>query len=317
MLNEKLKIAILGSGPSSAFASRACYDMGFRNITVLSQTANQHGHFPAGSFYLHWIPETVQKERTVVSQMLYTFATGSQKAYIARQYNGTVKGNVRSSFPKHPTLHRTWDYSTVQPFLWLGATFRSQTFGSDEEIEELLELYDLVLHGFPSYESRYHYDPPPSFPVATYNLRSPLMRGTWERFLDLVGISINTVNNWVAKVYRQGLPPAWPDSPNWIYYNGTQDLPFVRFSYLWGMAHVEFPVNYHTQYPEKVKAIEDTTNGWTSIQRNLLPTTQLWTKQIASNIYPIGRFATWDSTQLSHDTYSRVSGILNSYTTEG
>jgi hypothetical protein len=315
MMSEKippseLKVAILGGGPSAAFAAVACRDLKVGKIDIY---AHQRVAAPAGSFYLHKIPHTLPDKD---GQFLVSFGIGNRGKYVENQYNGELPNHTPSSFPNETRVNQVWNYDQIRDIMFLGATWQDPVFyKSDEEIIDLLSFYDVIFHTFPSYKSRKHKHPPSEFPVATYTLRSPIMRGQWPDFCRVAEIIPQDLANWSAKVIALGYPPVWPDCANWVVYNGSRDYSWVRFSYLWGQAHIEYPVGYHISHPQ-IEVFEQH-QGKVSIQRNLYPDEEPWDEQIAEDVYPIGRFATWNPETLSHDTYWKASGILKNYITGG
>lgn len=99
------KVAILGLGPSGAFAVRAAVDAGYEPVVFSFQ--NQLG-FPPGAFWLHKMPETVVASEPQPIEMVYC---GEEQQYIKSQWRHLAPFVTGSSWSKD---HNTVGYSPAE-----------------------------------------------------------------------------------------------------------------------------------------------------------------------------------------------------------
>lgn len=309
---SEIAVAIIGAGPSAAFATAALKDKGVGTIDIYTL---EEGVAPAGSFYVHMLPDSYSMDEYPGTRLI-TWGIGSGTQYIWNQY-GNLETTTESSFPNVMRASGCWDYAQLQPALLSGAS--NITTGwrltDDGQLLELASEYDIVMHSVPTMESAAKTRAPVAFPVFTFKVQS-CNNGKWNRFLELLKIQRKEITNWA--VYAQGNQvPGQITQPNFVLYNGTQLYKWVRLSYLWQNVHVEMPVGYQNRRSEWLAQVVAETGCRITMQRSLHPETERWSKRLADNIHPIGRMARWDKRILSHNTYSHASGILSGYTTDG
>lgn len=312
---NRLKVAILGAGPTAFFAACAARDCGH----IPEIFGFTMGDPPAGSFYLHDIPPWIKL--AVESQKLATMRVGVEENYIQKQYGKYANGITNSSFPKVapkvPLITTIYPYSEqIKRYLIENTPIQLGILFNDDLIMEYAESYDVVLHTFPTEESILSSLGNLYFPVSTLHIPARNRPNSWWRKfadavnlerLDLLGpLGIATLNT-----------DTWfPNLPNLVLYDGTLTHPYVRLSVLFQHLHLEFPVGYHEEKSDVLYDLERI--GFkTAIQPTLKPQQKRWDGYLSENVFAIGRYATWDTQVLSHQAYYDTCGILKTYTTEG
>lgn len=311
---SELRVAILGAGPSAAFAVTACRQLDVGTIDIYTK---EWGVPPNGSFFLHELPPHLPGPLPL---NVVTFGIGGRDTYVRKQYPYTVNvaKEITSSFPEKGFVKSYYNYEQYWPKLMTGYNQLKTgvAFNSDEEISNLTQNgnYDIAFHSFPSFASRLSQPRTIPFKILTFDLRSPFSYSTkWNQFCDIIAVTPSQLSGWIQEVLGIWPFARWPNQPGWVLYNGKFTHPWVRMSYLWGVIHVEYPPDY-------------TFGGWSkgilnsiakvTFPQNLNPHTKPWITPIADNIYPIGRFAKWNRKVLSHHSYSSVYGIIKTYITE-
>lgn len=147
---EKRKVAIIGLGPTGAFAARAAYDL---NCEVDIYTVESKFTTPPGAFWLHWVPEDVTHQ--VSATQIYIQGKGTAKQYIKRQWGDLAPG-VTSSFPEKPVWETGYNPELVLKHLVPAQCeeIRLPYALSDADIHDLSIKYDFVFQTFPTRESK-------------------------------------------------------------------------------------------------------------------------------------------------------------------
>jgi len=142
-----LRIAIIGGGPSAAFAYRACWEMNL-NPTVYADKFTT----PSGAFYIHEMPPTCPPD--VLQQYekkVYWISIGTAEVYSEKMWNDP---SIETSFPIVPRMETGYDPAIIK-WLWTDLD-RLQPCGklSDDGVVALAAQYDLVIQTFPTDESK-------------------------------------------------------------------------------------------------------------------------------------------------------------------
>jgi hypothetical protein len=155
----KAKIAVIGLGPSGAFAAKAAHDMGC-DVDIYTTTTNK---MPPGATWLHWLPEDVTSRFTPTQ--IYIMGKGTEKEYVKRQW-GSDK--ISSSFPKKPVWEAGFNPTEVLDVLVPDAchTHIVPHPMSDVDVKDLSRGYDLVFQTFATQESKNFQPPLVSFVAA-------------------------------------------------------------------------------------------------------------------------------------------------------
>lgn len=201
---NKLKVAILGAGPSAAFAYQACKAHAERvDVEVFSAEASK---IPVGAFWFRWLPHNIRSQ--LRSQSIFTNYVGTEDLYVSKQWGDSVSvtGNS-SSFPKELVgVQQGFKPEEAIPLLWDDVIFvLGQPFTDTDTTKLALEV-DIVLQTFPTDESKEeNKDKLTHFPLVTF---------------DDVDHKTNIVT-----------------------YNGSKG-DTVRFSQLFGKVHFEYVPNH-------------------------------------------------------------------------
>lgn len=200
---DKLKVAVIGLGPTGAFAARAASDLGCEVDIYVAGSGGSST--PPGAFWLHWIPDGVVSQGFIYED-IWVEGKGTPKAYIERQWGKQLAAGVTSSFPVRPVWERGYNPQTVLEKLIPRACeeIRVPYPLSGADIRDLSVKYDLVFQTFPTKES-FEHQPAllPFVAAARFGSEDP--------------------------------------STNWVVYNGTPNGLVVREAVLFGNHFLEFP----------------------------------------------------------------------------
>lgn len=143
-LRERLRdktprVAILGMGPSAAYAYRACKTVGVTPV-VYGQPSPQ----PKGAFWLHWMPPQVD----MADDPIKVTPRGTNDEYTFKQWG---KRGLNSSFPLHETIVSGYEPASGLAKLWEGVEAETTYQGklTDEAIVLIARQFDVVLQTFP------------------------------------------------------------------------------------------------------------------------------------------------------------------------
>lgn len=140
-----IKVAILGSGLSSAFANRACLDHG-----IVPDVFSLSGKYeiPKGAVWFHWLPYNAEPLSII------SMAMGKKELYLKKQW-GEYNPAWKTSFPTLRKVEEGFSIPLHIGFLWRGTPVNKVEGGfTDQEIIDLSWEYDLVVQTFPSSASR-------------------------------------------------------------------------------------------------------------------------------------------------------------------
>jgi len=278
------EIAILGSGPSAAFAYQACLKAGYGPHEIFVATAKLTEP-PAGAFWFHWVPNHIR----AVKVPIVLKGVGTEEGYLSKQWRRHLSG-VPSSFPK--TEQRMSGYPVsryVWRQMWEGADILPGFAFTDQAVRDLAQDFEKVIQTFPSKAAIHAYrDYTVLYPTVVYEVAHEWPE--WEKFLHSFSTEI---------LY----------SPQGVYclYNGLAHDDWVRATYSLGKVMVEYP--WYTP-------LDTLPTEGTVLNRDIVP----WAGDLdpmppAENVLMVGRYATWQRKQLSHETFGIVSGWLNAATT--
>lgn len=284
----KPKVAILGTGISSAYAYRACFDYKLKRVDVFNFESGKPG---IGAFYLHWVPEDIQLK--VPAQKVAYLGIGTAKVYMERQWpqlkhNTALRRNTKTSFPsKGLILEEGWNAKEVWELLWIRANIDTVAFKlSDADIKDLARTYDIVFQSFPSQAA---------LSTQPVNALIPI---------EVFPKGANILNDKLAGMVE--------DCPNVIIYNGKEDSSrWVRASMMFGATSIEYP------YTMKEEDIHLKKGGQLKVIQDIFPGVRPYRERIVPNVIPIGRFATYKRSYLSHDAYKQVWDAISLFDAGG
>lgn len=278
------EIAILGSGPSAAFAYQACLNAGYEPDDLFVATAKLTEP-PPGAFWFHWVPSHVRAIKVPV----VLSSVGTEEGYLEKQW-GMYPDGVTSSFPKteqrmsgYPVSHFVWRQ------MWEGANIIPGLSLTDQAVRVIAQDFAKVIQTFPSKAAIHaHRDYTVLYPTVVYEKAHEWPE--WEKFVRLFS---NEVLHTPQGVY--------------CLYSGSDREDWVRATYNLGRIMVEYP--WYTP-------LDTLPTEGTVLNRDIVP----WAGELdpmppAENVLMVGRYATWQRKQLSHETFGIVSGWLNAATT--
>lgn len=150
---SKLQVAILGAGPSAAYAYRACKNKRIAKeveVDVLSNVPG--GKYPPGAFYLRWLPTPlcfICEEHNI-----YTDSIGNAEMYVKKQWGDIPVDGHSSSFPTEPTIVTGYNPEEALQSLWGNTTYVLVGKISATMIsEQIAPEYDVIIQTFPTEES--------------------------------------------------------------------------------------------------------------------------------------------------------------------
>lgn len=130
-------VAILGTGPSAAFALLACREMGV-STRVLSTTPPSTSQ--AGAFFLHYVPPAYPAEPVPV----VVGAVGHREGYLRKQWG---RADIPTSFPSASRIHY-WYNSACLEQVWADQPVELVNSLSDGDLARLGQRHGLVFHTF-------------------------------------------------------------------------------------------------------------------------------------------------------------------------
>jgi hypothetical protein len=272
--NGKPCVAILGCGPSAAFAYRACRDVlgGPSEATV--HVYGIHKDYPKGAFWLHWLPESVLSSPLVLPGRITVQSIGTREEYVYKQWGRT---DIPSSFPYGSHVEHGYAPAIGLAALWnptvspqpgdLPTVFNEKL--DEARIIEIAEEYDIVIQTFPKMAEKY---PAVKFPIA------------WKVMPNI---------HFTRDLNR-------------VLYDGTSSH-VVRSSWLWGVESHElvsgtptdfweqngFEIQWRWDIPPDVEAV--------------------LAEPPKPNILYLGRYAEWRRKALSHEAYGATQLILKTW----
>ena len=261
-----MKVLILGSGLSAAFAYRACVDSGIEP-DVVSREAR--AKFPLGAIWLHWTPFPAPTVEII------NVSIGKEKHYIQKQW-GANNPEWDSSFPKEPrTEHGVPVTDLIIDRLWEGAVIETGKFMDDEEMLTLGQKYDLVVRTFATKADRQLYQ--------KYLVEIPIL--AWD--VDPVGRE-RFAEQWAVQ-YSEEIR----NQDVIVIYDGTITGHFVRKTL--------FPDKIVIEYSNRMYQ----RRSGITYARDLHPTTPRLDPMVG-NVLRVGRWSTMDRKYLSHQAYNDV-----------
>lgn len=133
------RVAILGTGPSAAYAYRACLDSGVFPGVYGPRSARPHG-----AFWLHALPASCANYVPVLTIRL--MATGTPEGYAQKIWRS---GDVQTSFPREGRTEHGYPPDEGLNALWGGGPATDDRKLTDEDIATLCRQNDLVIKTFP------------------------------------------------------------------------------------------------------------------------------------------------------------------------
>lgn len=277
------RVAIVGYGASAMYAVLACNDKGIIP-TVYARTLT----IPKGAFWLYSLP--VEVGRKFINHKIRIASIGKREVYISKQWNiEDLPKTYKSSFPEKEEIRTNgYDPSTVIPYI-LSDSKRcrveriNRNFG-DQDLQLLSKPYDFVFHSFPSSK----------------------LRSMFSEYIEKRKVITIPSKDAITSGYINSLE-------NTVLYDGTYGNIFVRKSFLFDTVYLELG-NYECK-PLVEHILDSIPNSSLSffpdIKPNSVPNYPYHVQGRHGVIIPIGRGATFNRSELSHDTYAKVINYLS------
>lgn len=274
-----MKVALIGTGPSAAFAAQACRDTPGVELVVFSTHPPLEGD-GIGTFYIHAIPGSLM-DKGLETHEVYLEGRGDRREYQALQWpDMEIYWGVPSSFEEDITVVDVYRPSEVLEAIWehMDVNILQYPF-SHADLRDLGKAFDIVLHTFPTEIDKELLGDTVSIPIMEAD-------PTW----------------WWSRLN----PDVYIDNRedlNIVIYNGTGKQDWVRACQLWGKTWIEFSYTY--QIPEAARSRFHLSRDFPP---NVVP--RDFRHRVGANIFPIGRFATYDRKELSHHAYIKTKRLL-------
>lgn len=141
-----MKVAIIGSGPSAAFALLACSSFGIVPTMYLKNSVT----FQPGAFFIHELPFIPAYE--VIRYPVSIMSLGTRQEYIDKQWkNHEIDRFYQSSFPEKDFVQYGYNPNHVIPLIFSMCDHNEVQLESlmiDVEIQSLGKKYDVVFISF-------------------------------------------------------------------------------------------------------------------------------------------------------------------------
>jgi hypothetical protein len=276
-----MRIAILGSGLSAAYAVQAAHDCGLSKEDILVVSASDSEFKPNGAQWLHWIPDSVRKVAEGPNTIL-SVSVGSEEEYLKKQWG---RSDASSSFPKHPTIQYGWSVRLANHMIQWAERSMNRELLTDKDIKQYAEEFTFILHTFPTQ-------------ISTKNSLGAVVR------IPVYSVEIDFPARHVAVATHMYLESDGNNKFDGIVaYDGTAHSTMVRKSIIDGYSCLEFS-------SERADTVGVATFS------DLSPFAKMpENPRLAHNVYPIGRYAEWDRKILSHHAYFKTCTLIKGYTT--
>lgn len=194
-------VAVLGLGPSGAYAVRAALDAG-SDVHVFA--ANRELELTPGAFWLHWVPPSLEFKASKYPILINCI--GTEDVYRRKQWGPDLAKLTDSSFKQGQFLEYGYNPLDIFPYLvkYGEFTFHGLTSPLQQEtIDWISEDYDLVFQTFPAEASK---------------------KGQ-PQLIPYIMAAISAAD----------------ERKNWVQYNGSDRGLEVRTAALFGKKYLEFP----------------------------------------------------------------------------
>lgn len=270
------KYAILGGGPSAAYALQGLLDAGIhpQEIVIYGTLSPP----PKGAFWFHWIPDSIN----VNNDKMLVIGLGDADNY-SRKMWGKV---VPTSFPEQSRYEDAFSPREGMRKMFIEARFLDQGHMTDDIIEEIMSLgHRQVFCTFA----------PQVIKETDLFQKYRRMNPTWSAVLpeDKGGASACTYDGnfstpWVRTTLYEGVVSV--EFPGVM---GPEDSDYL--GRIWNIEGAVYNVpDIHPDCPPTLPAI------FRSISRSTF----------GMNFHLIGRFATYERKALSHDAYGFVQRVV-------
>jgi len=276
-MNNESSVAIVGFGPSAMYAVLACNSVG-----IIPKVYANRLSIPRGAFWLYKLPDL---DHRFMKHSIVMKPQGSEECYIEKQWD-EVPIEYKSSFPPDDQLMYGFDPEIVLPSILFNTSKCEVTSLesniTDNDLYNMSNQFNYVFHSFPTERARKKY-------------RDKIV----EKRLIYIDAERAGKDSLVGKFK--------PD--NVVVYDGSYGSIFVRKSFLFGNIYLEIGKD---EYPGVENRIFHKFSSARIVKfKDLMPTDfSDGYLPIKENIIPIGRNATFNRKELSHDTYERVLSLL-------
>lgn len=139
------KVLILGAGASAAYCYRACRDNGIRPHVM----ADSISFNPAGAFFLHWIPPSIQLAPISITYL----RVGTEEVYWRKQWQLDYVPNSTSFPVADEQTVLGWDGRKGIEAMFDGVSIDKIGKLSDSDVRDISRHFDIVFQTFPTQKS--------------------------------------------------------------------------------------------------------------------------------------------------------------------
>lgn len=270
------KVAILGTGPSAAFAFKACMDYGLDPDEVLIYGTEVPSLSISAPVFFHDVPSSIREDCT--EHTIGYIADGEAEEYMCTQW-GEEFAYVSSSFPKKSIKIQAYNPNEVLPLLWEGA-------------------FSWKLSGRMQRRDLYRVSQTAPLVLQTFSLWDGVPRRYQFRYLIRQRDGVNP-QAWLDKL---GYNIHDSGTLGFFLYNGNTSQGYIRIAILDGVVWYEYPSKETIPYDYQEQAISFI---------DIHPTENRIAEPARDNIVLLGRNATWDRAMLAHQAYSMTYTVLS------
>lgn len=270
------KVAILGTGPSAAFAFRACMDYGLTPDEVLVYGTEEPVMSVSAPVYFHDVPDSVRQD--AYEHTVGYIPEGDAQMYMMKQWGKEFAGHP-SSFPDQAWKAVAFDPNEVLPMLWSGVVSYSLT--SRMQLNDLYRVsrnVQLVFQTFPIWDG--------------------VPRRSATRYVVEVSNDIHP-QEWLM-AYESDVQQS--GTLGFFLYAGKPQQAHTRVAIVNRVLWYEFPSEETLPTRFKPVAIPFV---------DIHPAEDRIAQPHFDNVVLLGRSATWDRRMLAHQAYSTTYTALS------
>jgi hypothetical protein len=261
---EKLTAAILGAGPSAAYALAACRSYGIEAEIITNRAPSVM--FP-GPFWLRLNPT----EAPIPKQSMHIFSEGTSEIYLQKQWKDVDLSAISTSFPTQARTELIYEPALVLTEIWKRSSVLMCSDISDFDIGEIAKDREVVFVTFPTAKSRNALQKySVKYPIVSYKVEdNPTLNyciyvGTEEssfvrtsRLFGRVHLEYPSDHIINQDILGDGIlcyaPDTRPDTPEW----DPTDVPAKNVHLIGRHAEWNRKILSHDAYSKVLKILEE------------------------------------------------------------